>query len=65
MNLKELKIKLEKLNSRNCWGSNEDFNIGDYSGGNLSDAYNGGYLDGEANLAWEILGELDNLQDKE
>jgi hypothetical protein len=50
-----LKLKLEKLSSRKGWADEEDFNPMEMSGGNFDDAYSGGFSDGEASLAAEIL----------
>jgi hypothetical protein len=51
----ELKAKLEKLSTRKCWQDNPDFSACDYSGGNFDDAYSGGFDDGTASLAKELL----------
>jgi len=59
--------RLSKLASRDCWIDDEDFNPYDYSLGNFDDAYSGGYSDGQAKLAKEVLeilqGETDNGED--
>jgi hypothetical protein len=46
---------LKQLAARKCWNDNNDFSAFDYSGGNFDDAYQGGYDDGQANLALEVL----------
>jgi len=51
----ELKERLEKLSKRKCWFDDPEFNAMDMSGGNFDDAYTGGFNDGEASLATEIL----------
>jgi hypothetical protein len=58
-----IKQKLQKLAKRECWCEDEflettvwkKFNPMDCSGGNFDDAYWGGYEDGQAQLAAEIL----------
>ena len=46
---------LEDLAKRHCWDDEEDFNVDDYAGGNIDDAYSGGYSYGQANLARHML----------
>lgn len=53
--------KLEKLASRDCWNSDPEFNPCDFSGGNYDDAYSGGYDDGMADLAKEVLKYIKEL----
>jgi len=59
--MEELKEKLNKLASRSCWNDHEDFIVYELAGGNIDDAYYGGYDDGQANLAREILAALQNI----
>lgn len=56
----ELKQKLLKVASRECWSDDPGFMnyIDDYAGGNVDDAYYGGTEDGQAQLARELLNEL-------
>lgn len=49
---------LKKLAKRECWNEDEEFNAMDFSGGNFDDAYEGGYADGEADIAVHVLNEL-------
>lgn len=57
----KIKNLLNNLAKRNCWCDNqEDFNPMDYSGGNFDDAYFGGYADGQAELARDILAMLES-----
>lgn len=51
----EMKAMLEKLATRSCWCDDEDFMVHDYAGGNIDDAYYGGYSDGESELARLLL----------
>ena len=50
-----LKLRLQVLAKRKCWCDQEDFSACDYSGGNFDDAYSGGFEDGTATLAQELL----------
>jgi hypothetical protein len=52
--------KLKKLAASECWDDDEDLMINDYAGGNVDDAYYGGYRSGEVGLAREILAEIEN-----
>lgn len=54
----ELIAKLKKLTERKCWCDDLDSGVFEYSGENIDDAYSGGWKDGEAKLAAEILKEL-------
>lgn len=54
----ELKAKLGQLASRKCWSDDSDFIAYDYSGGNLDDAYYGGWEDGKTALARALLAEF-------
>ena len=64
--LDKIKSKLLKLRNQKTWNSDPEFSVGDYCGGNMDDAYYGGYNDGQADLAWEILTDLEqlNLEEK-
>ena len=58
----KLKTYLENYAKRSTWSDNEDFNVFEYSGGNFEDAYDGGFDDGETNMAQTILNEhIDEL----
>jgi hypothetical protein len=50
--------KLKKLAAQKAWCDNDNFNALDYSDGNFDDTYDGGFRDGEIQLAREILAEL-------
>lgn len=53
--------KLKKLAEKSCWADKIDgdkYNIDDYAGGNVDDAYFGGYNSGEILLARDILTEM-------
>lgn len=57
----EFIAKLKELAKRECWYEAEEFNAMDFSGGNFDDAYEGGYADGEADLAGHVLNALNML----
>lgn len=46
---------LNGLAEQDSWSDDVDFMIDDYAGGNLDDAYYGGFKDGQIDLAREIL----------
>lgn len=52
----EQKQYLESLAKRKCWCDDSESIINDFAGGNIDDAYSGGYDDGQATLARELLG---------
>jgi hypothetical protein len=54
-----LKTHLEKLAERECWCDDVGFCPMEYAGGNYDDAYYGGKRDGRAELAREVLEELE------
>lgn len=58
MTLEELKERMEKLASRECWQNDPEFMPHEYAGGNIDDAYNGGVDDGETLLARHLLKEF-------
>jgi hypothetical protein len=49
---------LVKLAKRNNWNADEEFDVHGFSGGQTDDAYEGGYDDGQADLARKILAAL-------
>lgn len=51
----DLEAKLKKLASRKCWSDGDNFVVDDMAGGNVDDAYDGGWRDGETMLARELL----------
>ena len=55
MNIELIKEKLDKLAKQEAKTDEEGFNVYDYSGGNINDAYDLGYLDGQILLARELL----------
>lgn len=55
---KEMKRMLEVLAKRKCWCDSEDFIPDDYAAGNIDDAYEGGFNDGQASLAKILLKEF-------
>jgi hypothetical protein len=61
----ELIRRLTMLSKRSLWCLQEDFDAQSFSGGNFDDAYEGGYADGEASLAQEILETISPLDFKE
>lgn len=58
---KELLEKLQKLATQKSWEDqfDDDSIIDDFAGGNIDDAYYGGYRDGEISLAREVLAYLE------
>lgn len=51
--------KLKETAARQCWEDVEDLEVDDYAGGNIDDAYSGGYRAGEVMMARDILSALD------
>jgi hypothetical protein len=53
----QMKELLERLAKRKCWfdDDKDDVIVEDYAGGNVDDAYNGGYHAGQTRLARELL----------
>jgi hypothetical protein len=51
--------ELKKLASKKCWQDDKDFLVYDYCGGNVDDAYWGGYDSGQILLARELLKQLE------
>jgi len=53
----EMKKMLEEISARECWDDSDDsdFIVDDYAGGNVDDAYSGGYSSGYIQLARELL----------
>lgn len=58
MNIKEKLLEIAK--DEGWYNDSEDFNVDDYAGGNIDDAYCGGFRDGQINLARELLELLKN-----
>ncbi len=56
----QLRGKLKKLASRECWCDDTEVIVNDCAGGNIDDAYSGGFEDGQAKLAEELLNDLLN-----
>lgn len=54
----QMKAKLQTLASDKCWSDEEDFEVDDYAGGNVDDAYDFGRRDGVIALARELLKEF-------
>ena len=54
----ELIAELKKIAKRKCWCDEEYFIPDDYAGGNMDDAYAGGYEDGRAEVARTVLEAL-------
>jgi hypothetical protein len=60
----QLREKLKKLASRECWCDDIEAIINDFAGGNIDDAYSGGFEDGQAKLAEELLNDLFKPEDE-
>lgn len=56
----EIIAMLEELASRKSWCDHDSFVVDDWAGGNVDDAYSGGWDDGEAELARTILNMVKN-----
>lgn len=62
----ELIEQLKKLAARDCWSDDPGWGsptepyatVDDFAAGNIDDAYYGGFADGEAELAREVLADL-------
>ena len=52
---------LQALAGKKGWSDDEEFMVYDYCGGNMDDAYEGGFSDGEIQLARHLLAELEKL----
>ena len=50
--------KLQKLASQACWSDDKNMCVDDYCGGNMDDAFWGGYDAGAACVARLVLGAL-------
>ena len=61
MTLPEIKIKLKKIADQKKHSDREDFLPDDCAGGNIDDAFYGGWNDGEISLARSILKDLESL----
>lgn len=55
MTTSELRKFLENLASKESWEDEPDFIVDDFAGGNVDDAYDGGFRSGRTILAREIL----------
>ena len=55
-----LRLFLKKLAKRECWCDGSSFCPNEDSGGNYDDTYSGGFDDGQAKLARQILDEFFN-----
>jgi hypothetical protein len=53
-----LVAELKSIADKKAWCDDEDFMVNDYAGGNIDDAYSGGYDDGEIIMARHILTQL-------
>lgn len=54
----EIKDLLTTLAAKTAQCDDEEFQPDDYAGGNIDDAYSGGYSDGQIELARQILKTL-------
>lgn len=57
----ELIAKLKEAAERGCWADKldgDDEVVEDFAGGNVDDAYDGGYRSGETEMARWLLNEL-------
>lgn len=61
---KQLRGKLKELASRKCWCDDIEIIVNDFAGGNIDDAYSGGFEDGQAKLAEELLNDLFEPEDE-
>jgi len=50
--------ELRKIAAEEAWFDDKEFMIYDYAGGNIDDAYQGGYNDGKISLARKLLREI-------
>lgn len=55
MTTSELRKFLENLASKECWEDDPECIVDDYAGGNVDDAYDGGFRAGQTVLARGIL----------
>lgn len=55
MTTSELKAFLENLAGKEVWEDDPDSIVDDFAGGNVDDAYDGGFRAGQTILAREIL----------
>jgi hypothetical protein len=63
-NNEALKKFLLQTAIRKCWNDDPEFNAFENSGGNYDDAYYGGFDDGEARFAQQILQEYYGISPK-
>lgn len=61
MTINEIKAKLKKLADQKKHSDRDDFMPDDCAGGNIDDAFYGGWHDGEISLARSILKDLEKL----
>ena len=58
--MNEVIVKLKKIVETSAQCEDEDFDINDCAGGNIDDAYQIGYWDGQINLAKNLLAMLED-----
>ena len=56
----ELRKYLEQIAGRKCWSDDQEQEIADWANGDTEMAYSGGYDDGQAELAREVLEMFDH-----
>jgi hypothetical protein len=59
--MNELIERLKKITAKKAKSETEDFNVNDWSGGNVDDAFQIGYDDGQIHLAESVLETLEKL----
>ncbi len=58
MDVGKLYIRLKEVADKKCLSDNEDFCVDEHVHGNVDNAYEGGYSDGEIRLARRLIKEF-------